>query len=196
MNKNISLIRLLDIDQEFIIDLRYATSNNFTNQIIYDTQECFINHNTAKMLIKAKEIFKRDGYRVKVWDAYRPIWAQQRLWDIVQNPDFVAAPPKLSEIKVFKASHLNGMSVDITLTDMNGIEIEMPTAFDDFSERASASYDQINGKAYENARYMIRTMESIGFENYEKEWWHFYDRKNTPTIYLDYKLKDLQHMRG
>ena len=79
MNKDNNLIRLLDLDEDFIIDLKYATEDNFTGQRVYASSECYLDKHTAEMLIEAKEKFKKDGYRVKVWDAYRPISAQKRL---------------------------------------------------------------------------------------------------------------------
>lgn len=72
-----NLVRLLDIDSDFIIDLRYATADNFTGQKVYQSGECWIDEHTAAILIQAKNIFRADGYRVKVWDAYRPIRAQK-----------------------------------------------------------------------------------------------------------------------
>ena len=67
-----NLVRLFDIDDDFILDLRYATKDNFTGEQIYSSNECYMDRHTAEILIKAKDIFKKDGYRVKIWDAYRP----------------------------------------------------------------------------------------------------------------------------
>ena len=74
-----NLVRLLDIDSDFIIDLRYATADNFTGQKVYQSGECWIDEHTAAILIQAKNIFRADGYRVKVWDADRPIRAQKKI---------------------------------------------------------------------------------------------------------------------
>ena len=74
------LIKLLDLDQDFIIDLKYATTDNFTGEKIYNSAECYVNQHTAEILIKARDIFKKDGYRLKIWDAYRPISAQAKFW--------------------------------------------------------------------------------------------------------------------
>ena len=72
---------------------------------------------------KAKEIFEKDGYRVKIWDAYRPIRAQKRFWEIMPNDDFIARPPDMTKIKKFRPTHMNGMCVDVTLTDKEAKEI-------------------------------------------------------------------------
>ena len=80
-----NLIRLLDIDDDFIIDLKYATADNFTGEQIYNSAECYMDRHTAEILIKARDIFKKDGYRLKIWDAYRPISAQAKFWEVLQT---------------------------------------------------------------------------------------------------------------
>ena len=85
-----NLVRLLDLDPDFIIDLRYSRKDNFTGKAVYDFKDCYIDIHTAKQLIAAKNAAKKDGFRIKVWDAYRPVSAQQRFWDILPDNDFVA----------------------------------------------------------------------------------------------------------
>ncbi|QAT42442.1 M15 family metallopeptidase [Aminipila luticellarii] len=188
MEKKGDLIRLLDLDSDFIIELKYATPDNFTGRIIYESGECYINKNTAKLLIEAKNIFKSDGYSVKIWDAYRPIRAQKKFFEVLPDPDFVAIPPDMHTLKNFRATHLNGLCVDLTLVDKNGNELEMPSGFDDFTEKASLSCPDISEKGRENALYLKKVMEKVGFEGYDREWWHFYDKKTPPTPFLDYPI--------
>lgn len=133
------MIRLLDLDADFIIDLRYATADNFTGVQVYRSTECWVDAHTAQILIQAKNIFKAAGYRVKIWDAYRPIRAQRRFWEILPDDNFVARPPEVAKIKTFRPSHMNGMCVDVTLTNMDGTDIEMPSPFDTMNERAALS---------------------------------------------------------
>ena len=186
--ENGDLIRLLDLDEEFIIELVYATPDNFTGQPVYASSECYINRNTARLLIEAKNIFKRDGYRVKVWDAYRPISAQIKFWNLCPDTVFVGRPPDLSKISEFIPKHLNGLCVDITLVDMDGKELEMPSAFDDFSERAFLSAAEPESPGRKNGEYLKAVMESVGFRAYENEWWHFYDVITEPGPYLDIQI--------
>lgn len=188
MSEQGNLIKLLDVDQDFIIDLRYATEDNFTGQKVYNSSECYIDRHTAEILIKARDLFKRDGYRVKIWDAYRPISAQARFWEIMPNDDFVARPPDMSKITTFRPTHMNGQCVDITLTDMEGNDIEMPTYFDDLTEKASLAYEGHNETARKNGEYMKKVMESVGFQAYSGEWWHFYDVSTEPTPFLDFQI--------
>ena len=96
-----NLVRLLDMDDEFIIDLVYSTPNNFTGAVVYPFKDCYIDINTAKRLIVAKNLAKKDGYRMKVWDAYRPTSAQQRFWDLLPDNNFVAYPPDMATLKEF-----------------------------------------------------------------------------------------------
>jgi len=188
MEQKGDLVRLLDVDKDFIIDLKYATTDNFTKEKIYNSGECYIHKNTAVILIKAKDIFHKDGYRVKVWDAYRPIRAQARFWRLLPNNEFVARPPDMDNLKEFKTNHMNGLCVDITLTDMEGTELVMPSKFDEFSPKASLSCPEISWEGRENAQYMKGIMESVGFTAYEGEWWHFYDKTIEPVPYMDYEI--------
>ncbi|MBP1927019.1 D-alanyl-D-alanine dipeptidase [Sedimentibacter acidaminivorans] len=185
MSDKDSLVRLLDLDPEFIIDIKYATDNNFTKQRVYNFNDCYLNKDTAILLIKAKKIFKKDGYKVKVWDAYRPIRAQKLLFEIVPIDDFVATPPDMRKPIIFEYSHMNGLSVDITLVDSNGNELEMPTEFDDFTEMAGLGCDKIPPQARKNAEYLKSVMESVGFKAYRNEWWHFNDVVTKATPYSD-----------
>ena len=180
-----SLVRLLDLDDEFIIDLKYATEDNFVKERVYKANECYIHKNTATLLLKAKDIFKKDGYRVKIWDAYRPISAQRRLFEIIPIDDLVETPPDMSKEVILRPSHMNGLSVDLTLVDKNGNEIEMPTKFDDFSEMASLSCTKVSEKTRKNAEYLRTVMEYVGFKSYINEWWHFNDGITPPPLYSD-----------
>lgn len=188
MNNKGNLVRLLDLDDDFIIDLKYATKDNFTGQKIYNANNCYLDRHTAEILIRAKNIFRKDGYRVKVMDAYRPISAQKKFWAILPNDDFVAKPPDMTKLKDFRPSHLNGLCVDITLTDLERNEIEMPSDFDDFSERASLLCTTTSELGREHASYMKEVMEQAGFQAYKNEWWHFYDVSTEPMPFLDFQI--------
>lgn len=188
MNAMGNLVKLLDMDDDFIIDLKYADSDNFTGEKIYMSSECYIDRNTALLLIEAKNIFKDAGYRVKLWDAYRPISAQTRFFDILPDNNFVAMPPDMSVLKSFRASHMNGMCVDITLTDMEGNEVPMPCGFDEFVPAASLSCEDTPERLRVNANYMRSVMIGCGFRPYDGEWWHFYDDANDPVPYSDFRI--------
>lgn len=180
-----NLVRLLDLDPEFIIDLRYATDENFTGSRVYASDQCYIDIHTARQLIRAKNAAKERGFRIKVWDAFRPVSAQQRFWNLLPDNNFVAYPPDMETLTVFKNSHMNGQCVDVTLTDENGADVPMPSAFDDFTEKARLDCPKTTGRARENAEYLRKIMTDAGFTAYEGEWWHFYDRNAEPVRYLN-----------
>ncbi len=180
-----NLVRLLDLDKEFIIDLVYATPNNFTGHVVYDSSECYIDIDTAKRLIIAKDLAKKDGFRMKVWDAFRPVSAQQRFWDLLPDNNYVAYPPDMETITEFKNSHMNGQSVDVTLTDQSGEELSMPSCFDDFTQKVRLDCPETSGETLQNAIYLRDIMMQAGFTPYSGEWWHFYDHNPIPVRYTE-----------
>lgn len=183
-----NLVRLLDLDPEFIIDLRYATDDNFTGSRVYTSAECYIDSHTARQLIEAKNAAAKRGLKIKVWDAFRPVSAQQRFWDLLPDNNFVAYPPDMEHMTEFKNSHMNGQCVDVTLVNADGSEIPMPSQFDDFTEKARLDCPLTTGEARENAEFLRQIMTDAGFTPYEGEWWHFYDKNTLPVRYLDVNL--------
>ena len=115
-----------------------------------------------------KEVKKR-GYRIKVWDGYRPFSAQQVLWNAVKDKRYVANPKKGS-------IHNRGGAVDITLVDKNGREIKMPTGFDNFTSKASRTDKKMNKTAKTNLTYLTNVMKKNGFTMINDEWWHYTDK--------------------
>lgn len=182
------LVLLEDLDPTFIIDLKYATEDNFFEKAVYPVAVCAIRHETGEKLVKAHEIVKKDGYRIKVWDAYRPLNVQRTLYSLFPDSPFVAKPPEKPITSGFRPRHNNGMAVDITLVDKNGIELEMPSEFDDFTERASPTRDDMTKEAKKNINYLMDVMLNLGFRIHSGEWWHFVDGKEEPSPYLDIPL--------
>jgi len=163
------LVRVKDIDASIVTDLRYATEDNFTGRKVYpDNSQAILRLETALKLKKANERFEKDGYRIKIWDAYRPRSVQEIFWALVPDPRYVADPAKGSV-------HNRGASVDITLVDLEGRELKMPTEYDDFSEKASRTYTGTHEEALSNMRYLTEIMEESGFKGLPSEWWHFDD---------------------
>lgn len=187
-NEKGNLVKLKDIDDDFIIDMPYATKHNFTGEKIYNSDECWLDKHTAEILIKAKNKFREDGYRVKVMDAYRPLSAQRKFWEIMPDENFVAVPPDMTKITEFLPKHMNGLCVDVSLTDMDGNELKMPCEYDTMGPEASLTYEGHDEEARANGIYLKNVMESVGFEGYDMEWWHFYDVTTEPTRYLDFQI--------
>ena len=149
------------------VDIKYATIDNFTNEVIYDCPRCFLRPEIGKALIQLNRgINKRYGMQLKVWDCYRPLPAQQKLWDIVPNASYVTPPAKGS-------MHNRGMAVDITLIDKDGNDINMGTAYDHFGIEAHIDNLDLAPKVIGNRKMLQAMMKEIGFKTIRTEWWHF-----------------------
>src|SRR6185503_14610279 len=120
-------VKVTDLDPSIAIELRYATTNNFTGKKIYPVDVCLLRKETALKLAAANAEFKKDGYRIKIWDAYRPPYVQQIFWGILPDERYVANPFRGG------SKHNRGGAVDVTLIDSEGKELEMLTGFGDFS---------------------------------------------------------------
>ena len=165
-------IRLLDTS--IVLDIRYATANNFTESQIYDCPRCFLRPETARALVRAQAILKKQNLGLKLYDCYRPRPYQQRLWDKVPDPNYVMPPAKGS-------MHSRGAAVDLTLVDAKGNELDMGTSYDFFGPQAHYDYERLPAQVLANRRLLRRTMEAVGLKGIRTEWWHFsYQGKKFP----------------
>lgn len=163
------LVRVTDYIPGIIVDLKYSTEDNFTGKTIYDFEDVFLRYGTVMKLKAAAEELQSMGLNLKIWDGFRPVSAQFKLWEICPDDTYVADPNK------GYSNHSRGFAVDVTLVDGEGREVEMPTAFDDFSAKADRDYSECTITATENARLLESVMEKHGFSGYWGEWWHFND---------------------
>ncbi|MEW6770876.1 MAG: M15 family metallopeptidase [Bacillota bacterium] len=151
------------------VELIYCTADNFTGKKLYDEPVAYLRKGTAdKLKLVAAEVAGR-GYRLKIWDAYRPPRVQFEMWLAVPDRRFVADP------HTGFSAHSRGCAVDLTLIDAAGRELDMPSAFDDFSPRADRNYSDVSPVQAANARYLERVMVKYGFVPSPTEWWHFVD---------------------
>ena len=127
----------------------------------------------TKALIKANSKFMKLGYKIKLYDCYRPLDIQKRMWAIVSNPNYVANPSKGS-------IHNRGGAVDITLVDSSGKELNMGTPFDFFGPEASHDYRNFPIEILENRALFKKIMLSAKFQSFDSEWWH-YNLKNAKS---------------
>lgn len=161
-----SLIQLTESTHDIVIDMRYATPNNFTNKIIYPSADCFLHLQAIPYLERAIELAKGQGLRLKILDAYRPQYAQEKLWEVYPNSDYVALPEKGS-------NHTRGIAVDLTLVDKNGQELDMGTSFDSFLPASHHGSTKISLVAARNRYLLLGIMMSAGWDLYINEWWHY-----------------------
>lgn len=175
-----TMVNILDYIPDAIVDLKYSTTDNFTGQQIYDAgMPAQLRAGTVKKLVRAQETFREVGYTIVIWDAYRPVAAQFKLWDVYPDANYVANP------NTGYSSHSKGNTVDITLAYSSGELIEMPTEFDDFSEAADRDYSEFIDSAPNrmlNAQFLETVMKQNGFKPYSAEWWHFTDTQDYDVV--------------
>ena len=155
---------------DIYVELMYATDNNFTGVRIYDFTDSYLRYGTVKKLANVQKELKEQGYSLKIWDAYRPFEAQQKLWEVYPDPNYVANPANGMK------KHNLGGTVDITMVAADGSVISMPTEFDDFSLKADRDYSDIEDEeAVKNVMILQNAMENNGFTGYQGEWWDYSD---------------------
>jgi D-alanyl-D-alanine dipeptidase len=177
-----------------IIDLRYATANNFVGVPLYPPgARCLVHESMAPGLAAAAERLRPQGEVLVFWDCYRPHDVQVRMWEAVPNPAWVARPGTSAR------SHEAGRSVDVTLASQRqqcpperqvaGLcLVDMGTDFDDFSPRALAqATDGVSAEAQSNRVRLRAAMSTGGLTVYSGEWWHF----DGPGAYVDRPILDV-----
>lgn len=170
------IVRVLDYIPSIFVELKYATEDNFTGQVVYDFVDAQLRYGTVKKLAEVQTELLAQGYSLKIWDAYRPVDAQFKLWEICPDPVYVANP------NTGYSSHSRGNTVDVTLVLTDGTEIKMPTGFDDFSTLADRNYSDIPADATENVLILENMMKDCGFNCYSGEWWHYSDSNTYPVM--------------
>ena len=168
-------VRVLDRVPGIRQELMYATDRNFTGQVICGFSDAYLRYGTVKKLAAVSADLAELGLSLKIWDSYRPVSAQFKLWEVCPNPAFVADPRKGF------SSHSRGNTLDVTLVDADGNEQEMPTGFDDFSAKADRDYSDCSETAAAHAELLEILMEKHGFQGYYAEWWHFSDTDEYPV---------------
>lgn len=164
--------------------MAYATADNFMGQQVYPCARCFLRPEVAEALLEANEIAKDKGVTLVIYDCYRPYGYQQKMYEIVNNPRYVAPPGKGS-------NHNRGQAIDLTLADENGMLLDMGNPFDDFSELSEYDNDSIPKEAKKNRKLLRRIMTRAGFKPYENEWWHFdYKKKRYETSDFRWDCKE------
>ena len=151
-----------------IVDLRYATANNFAGVQLYPADaRCLVHESLAPGLATAAAALRAQGFTVVFWDCYRPHEVQVRMFAAVPDPAWVAKPGPYSR------SHETGRSVDVTLAE-GGRLVDMGTGFDDFSPRATAyATEGVSALAQANRARLRNAMAAGGLTVYSGEWWHF-----------------------
>ena len=181
------LVELVTLDPTIKLDVRYATTNDFLGTPVYTQARAFLQRPAAEALVRANHELKALGFGLIIHDGYRPWYVTKIFWDATPDDKkiFVANPQEGSK-------HNRGCAVDLSLYDLKtGLEVAMPSGYDEMSERAYADYP--GGTDEERARRALlkQAMEKQGFAVIPKEWWHFdyKDWKQYPI--LNVKFEDL-----
>ncbi|KFC57724.1 hypothetical protein FEM08_34920 [Flavobacterium gilvum] len=161
-----TFVNLKEYSQDFVYDMKYATADNFLKSKVYDCAECYLRYKTVKALILANERFMKKGLKIKIFDCYRPLDIQKKMWAIVPNPEYVANPSKGS-------IHNRGGAVDITLVDFDGKELDMGTSFDFFGKEASHDFPDFSKEIKNNRNLLRKIMAKEHFNSFDSEWWHY-----------------------
>jgi D-alanyl-D-alanine dipeptidase len=149
------------------LDIRYATTNNFTHHILYKQAKAYTRLPVALALQQVEAALKRKGLGLKIYDGYRPYSVTVKFYEIAHDTNFVADPRKGSR-------HNRGCAIDLSLIDLKtGKELDMPTGFDSFSKRAAEDYTGLPKREYENRELLKSVMKAHGFTVYRTEWWHY-----------------------
>lgn len=149
-----------------VLDMKYATTDNFLGRKVYSSNQCLLRYSVAKRLVEVQQELQREGLGLKVFDCWRPLDVQKQMWKIKPDANYVANPNKGSR-------HNRGAAVDLTLVDGSGQELEMPTGFDDFTKKAHRDYQGASPQAQANRQLLEQAMVNQGFSPLPTEWWHF-----------------------
>jgi D-alanyl-D-alanine dipeptidase len=162
---DVGLVDVATIVPDAVLDLRYATEDNFTGEAVYPKAVCKLHRSVALRLARAAKILRAQKRRLVLWDCYRPSSIQKAFWKLVPDERYVANPKKGSR-------HSRGAAVDVALAGEDGALLVMPTSFDDFSAKAHRK-NALAGEAGAEARRLEAAMTKVGFVGMPTEWWHF-----------------------
>lgn len=161
------LIEITPQDYNVTIDLKYASSDNFTGKPVYQRNaKCYLHEAAAEKLTLAVQLAATQGYRLHIFDAYRPTEAQWKLWEHTPDPHFLADPAKGSP-------HSRGVAIDVTLTRTDGTHLDMGTAFDAFTPLSHHGNLAVNAQAQRNRLLLMGIMTTAGWDFFRNEWWHY-----------------------
>ena len=166
MPKQPRLIHITEQNHDVLVDLIYAGDNNFTGQAIYDHPLCFLHPQAEAGLRKAIAAARGFGLRLKILDAFRPQEAQEALWAVAPNPDYIA-DPKIG------SNHTRGVAVDLTLVGADGVALDMGTPVDTMSPASHHFHAGHPAAIQVNRMRLLTVMLEAGFVHHPREWWHY-----------------------
>lgn len=180
------LVDLEKVIPNLVLDIRYATENNFTKQRIYNLAKAYARKPVADALVKVQNELAKSGLALKIFDAYRPYKATVKFYEVYPDTTYVASPYRGSR-------HNRGCAIDLTLIDLKTRkELKMPTEYDSFRKEAWPSTPAKDPEAAKNRALLINVMEKYGFKVNSSEWWHFDFKGWKQYEVLDIDFEELQ----
>ena len=161
-----NLVLITEQTHDVSIDMMYARADNFTGQVIYPHTQCFLHPLAEAALRKAIVAARGFGFKLKIFDAYRPQEAQEALWAVLPVPGYIADPAKGS-------NHTRGVAIDLTLLDAMGNELDMGTPIDTMTPASHHFYAALPAPILINRMYLLTIMLEAGFVHHLNEWWHY-----------------------
>ena len=172
-----SLVAITEATHDVVVDLRYATDDNFTGTPVYAHPHCYLHEEAEALLRRAIDLAARQGCRLRLFDAFRPSEAQWKLWNHTPDPEFLADPRRGSP-------HSRGAAVDLTLIGPDGADLDMGTGFDAFTPLSHHGNPGISPDAERNRLLLMGLMTTAGWDFYRNEWWHYqlFDARRLPLF--------------
>ena len=162
--------KLIEVTSEkvpgLVLEIRYATEQNITGKKIYTDKRAWLREETIRKLAQVARELEEKGYRLVLWDGWRPASAQKALWAAKPDGRFLTPPNRISR-------HTRGTSVDVSLADRNGKIVEMPSDHDEFTDRADEDFSDVPKEVAQRARLLRKAMFRAGFSGVPDEWWHY-----------------------
>ncbi|MDV7338117.1 D-alanyl-D-alanine dipeptidase [Terasakiella sp. A23] len=172
-----ALIEITEKSHNVVLDMKYATADNFTDEPVYTKPFCFLHEEAEGLLCEAIDIADKLGYRFRIFDAFRPSEAQWKLWNHTPDPDFLSDPRRGSP-------HSRGAAIDLTLIGPDGKDLDMGTGFDEFTPLSHHGNKEISVEAQQNRILLMGIMTTANWDFYRNEWWHYqlFNARRLPTF--------------
>lgn len=170
-----ALVDVLQMDTTFVLDIKYATSDNFTKQILYPCARCLLRKEAALALVQAHKSLKAQGFYLILFDCYRPHAVQQKMWAVYPDRRYVADPKKGS-------THNRGTAIDVSLANHAKQAIDMGSPYDFFGKISHFAYKDLPDSTLFLRKFLRKELEKVGFRGITTEWWHFSHRKQKHRI--------------
>lgn len=166
------MVSLRELSSDFSFEIRYATKANFLHKRLYACDACILLPEVAEALLRANHYFCEQGYRIRIYDCYRPLDVQKKMWEENPNPAYVANPYTSASV------HNRGAAIDITLETREGCFVDMGSDYDYFGREAHIDNASLPAEVIANRKLLHEGMRKFGFQSIRTEWWHFNYFKN------------------